>query len=210
MPLTAFVEERLELGIVYGTEGGPGFRTTVVESISGYEERNAEWDYEKGEWTLGGHRVTRATYNYVKRFFRARRGMAVGFRWKNLADYVLAKTVIGTGNGATATFQIVQVADTGYGDLYSRPIRKPVGGTVTVYLDDAVQSSGVTVDTTTGEITFDTPPVLDAVIAVQCEFDIPVRFGVDRLDGALMAYRLATDEMHYEITALPIVEDLRA
>lgn len=207
MPLTPFVEERLELGILYGTTGGPAFRTTIAKAYSGKEERNAEWEIEGGHWTLGGHGVTRTMLDYVKQFFRARRGMTVGFRWKNYADYLLQKTIIGTGDGVETEFQIVQLADTGYGESYSRPITKPVGGTVTVYIDDIAQVAGWSVDTTTGLITFSTAPALAEVVSVQCEFDTAVRFDTDTLQGVFKAYRSRDGELVYEIDGIPIAED---
>lgn len=207
MALTAFVEERLELGILYGTEGGPAFRTTVVAAYNGNEQRNADWEYEGGSWVLGAHRVTRAQLDYVKTFFRARRGKAVGFRIKNYADYVLPKTPIGIGDGSTVAFQIVQVFDTGFGDAYTLPRRKIVGGTLTVYVDDVVQPSGWSADYDTGIVTFAVAPSIDAVIAVQCEYDTAVRFDVDNLRGTFMAYRAIDGQVHYEIDGIPVVED---
>lgn len=207
MTLTSFVEERLELGALYGTDGGPQFRTTIVSAYSGYEERNADWEYEGGSWTLGAYRVNRAGLDYVKDFFRARRGRAVGFRWKNYGNYVMAKTDIGTGDDAETDFQIVRVVDTGYGEPYSWPVKKPVGGTVTVYVDDVVTPSGWTLDTTTGVLTFGSPPADGAVIAVQCEYDMAVRFDTDHLQGIFKAVRMSDGEVVFEIAGLPIVED---
>lgn len=207
MPLTEFVEERLDLGILYGTEGGPEFRTTVVQAYSGLEERNVEWSYEGGIWSLGAHAVSRSTLDYVQSFFRARRGMAVGFRWKNYADYVIPKTVIGTGDGVEQIFQIVQVSDTGYGESYSRPLTKIVGGTPTVYLDDIPQGAGWSIDMDTGLLTFSSAPGIDVEVAVQCEFDTPVRFDTDSLRGVFKAYRTSDGALVYDINAIPIVLD---
>lgn len=206
-PLTPFVEERLELGALYGTDGGPQFRTTVVRAYSGKEYRNADWSTEGGRWVLGAHRVTRTQLAYVQAFFRARRGMAVGFRWRNYADYVLPKTAIGMGDGQRLTFQIVQRAATGFGEVYSRPIRKPVGGTVTVYVADAPVASGWSVDLATGVVSFVSPPAADAEVAVQCEFDTPVRFETDSLAGVFLAWRASDGEVAYEIAGLPVIED---
>ena len=207
MPLTDFVEERLELGLLYGTDGGPQFRTTVVRAASGKDERNAEWSIEAGTWVLGGHAVSKTQLDYVKAFFRARRGKTVGFRWKNYTDFVLPKTTIGTGDDSTTTFQIIQAADTGYGEAYQRPIRKPVGGTVTVYLDDAVQASGWSVNTATGVVTFSAAPTAGQVVAVQCEFDTAVRFDTDSLKGTFLAYRTDNGDLAFDIDGLPVVED---
>jgi uncharacterized protein (TIGR02217 family) len=205
--MESFVEERLDLGILYGTDGGPGFSTRIIASASGHEWRNIDWEEERGRWELGDRDMLRSTLEYIHKFFRARRGKAIGFRWKNWADYVLSNETIGTGDDATVDFQIIQTSDTGYGTPYVRNIRKPVGGTVNVYIDDVQQLSGWTVDTTTGIVTFAAAPAAGEVISVSCEFDIPVRFDIDELPNRFDAYRSTDDEVVYYLPPLPIVEE---
>ena len=67
-----------------------------------------------------------------------------------------------------------------------------VGGTV--------QSSGWSVDTTTGLITFTTAPANGAAITAGFEFDVPVRFDTDQLDVTLDIERLGS------ITSIPLIE----
>ena len=64
---------------------------------------------------------------------------------------------------------------------YVREIKKPVTGTVKIYLNAVLQSSGYTLDTTTGIVTFTTAPANTVVVSADFEFDVPVRFDTDAL-----------------------------
>ena len=81
-----------------------------------------------------------------------------------------------------------------------RAITKPVGGTVKVYLDSIEQASGWSVDTTTGLVTFDTPPALGVEVAADFEFDVPVRFDTDHMAVTIETYQL------HNWQQIPIVE----
>ena len=56
-----------------------------------------------------------------------------------------------------------------------------MSGTVDIYVDSVLQSSGVSVDTTTGVVTFSSAPALGEVITAEFEFDVPVRFDTDEM-----------------------------
>ena len=56
-----------------------------------------------------------------------------------------------------------------------------MAGTVDIYVDAVLQASGVTVDTTTGIVTFTTAPLVGEVISADFEFDVPVRFDTDEM-----------------------------
>jgi hypothetical protein len=71
-----------------------------------------------------------------------------------------------------------------------RTITKPVAGTVKVHLDRVEQASGWSVDTTTGLVTFGTPPALGLEITVDVEFDVPMRFDTDQMAVTIETYRL--------------------
>ena len=79
-------------------------------------------------------------------------------------------------------------------------ITKPVAGTVRIALDSAEQTSGWTIDTTTGLVSFDTPPASGVAITAGFEFDVPVRFDSDTLDVTLDIERLGS------ITSIPLLE----
>jgi uncharacterized protein (TIGR02217 family) len=58
----------------------------------------------------------------------------------------------------------------------------------------------VAVDALTGIVTFETAPVEGAAINASFEFDVPVRFDIDRLDIELTSFDAA------EAPAIPLIE----
>lgn len=70
----------------------------------------------------------------------------------------------------------------------SRRITKPVSGSVKIYVNAVLQTSGVSVNYTTGLVTFVSAPASGAAITADFEFDVPVRFDTDRLSATLDAY----------------------
>ena len=151
-----FIEERFPVGIAYGATGGPQFKTTVVTTGSGFESRNVDWSKRRGAWDVAHGIKTTAEYEELLKFFHVVKGMAIGFRFKDHTDYAATDTNIGTGDGETDAFQLRKSYTFG-AYTYYRDITKPVAATTTVYVSD-VEETGVTIDTTTGIVTF-TPDV---------------------------------------------------
>jgi uncharacterized protein (TIGR02217 family) len=116
----------------------------------------------------------------LQAFFRSRYGKAYGFRFKDWSDYQAVGQNIGTGNGVLTSFQLTKIYTSGAYN-YSREIKKPVSGTVKIYLNSVLQSSGYAVDYTTGIITFTTAPANTVLVSSDFEFDVPVRFDSDAL-----------------------------
>lgn len=146
MSILAFLEERLELGIDYGAVGGPEFSTSVVIVDSGHEQRNINWSQERNSWELGERALNRAELTYIQNFFRRVRGRAVGFRYKDWADYKVTDAPI-TLTGAP-TYQLKKT-EAGANNIYARDIKKPVAGTLS-FKRNGSNFAGVTVDTATG------------------------------------------------------------
>ena len=175
-----FVETRLREDVERGAEGGPGFRTTVLPLASGHEQRNEDWEFERGQWDVAYGITNKVTYSEVLSFFRARKGRAIGFRFKDFIDYELsALDQFAKGDGAKTKFQLYKWYG-GFETGYKRPIQKPVSGTILVYVADVLDDSA-TVDYTTGVITLSTAASTDAVISAGGQFDVPVRFDIDAL-----------------------------
>ena len=194
-----------------GATGGPEFRTTIVVTGSGYEQRNADWATARGKWDL-----SRMLYDEVARdaaiaFFRARRGMAHSFLFKDWNDYFVgmqwnATTKVlehsgshnfASGTGAQTVFQLVRIYDSG-GQTERRKITRPKSA-IKVYVNGTEQLSGVTVNYSTGTVTFTSAPSNGAAIGWSGEFYVPVRFDTDQLQ---VDYLSATTGD----VALPIVE----
>ena len=184
----AFIEVRFPTDIAYGAVGGPEYSTDIVITQSGFEQRNANWSQARGSYNVAHGVKTQAQLNTLIAFFRARKGRADGFRFKDWTDYQITAQAIGTGDGSTKTFQLVKTYVSGT-TSETRLITKPVAGTVNIYLGGVLQSGGAyTLDTTSGQVTFTTAPGSGVAITADFQFDIPVRFDTDRLAATLDSY----------------------
>lgn len=176
----SFHDIRFPDDISYGAQGGPGFNTTVVITKSGQESRNQNWQEARIEWDVSTAVKDKNDAHTLLAFFRARRGKAFGFRFKDWSDYQATGEQIGTGDNSTTTFQLVKVYDDSLIQT-TRNITRPVANTTKIYFDSVEQLTGWTVDTTTGIVTFDTAPSTNVAITADFEFDIPARFDTDKL-----------------------------
>lgn len=203
-----FHEVQFPPAISYGSRGGPRRLTQVVSLKSGFEERNQSWKHSRRRYDASvGLRGMRDLHDLLD-FWEARRGQLYGFRWKDWADYKTARgrdevtntdVTIAAGDGTKTAFQLVKRYNSG-GQEYIRPIKKPVIGTVVVSLNDVGQSSGWTLDSTTGVITFASAPGNGVVIKAGFEFDVPVRFDGDEIEVSVDAFEAGS------IPAINVVE----
>jgi len=152
---------------------GPRYSTSVIRTRSGDEYRNINWSYPLSEGDLA-FAVRRLIYSSgdaltaletIMEWFHACAGQGHGFRFKDHLDYkscALEDTVafddqtIGTGDASEDEFQLIKTYTKGAVSR-SRKILKPVSGTVLVGINGVNQSSGWSVDTTTGIVTFTSP-----------------------------------------------------
>ena len=186
----SFDEVRFPVSIARRASGGPERRTEIVTLGSGAEERNSRWAHSRRRYDAGLGVRSLDDIHAVIGFFEERRGRLHGFRWKDYADYkscAPGATVsrldqaLGTGDGVRRAFQLVKT----YGANvrpYARTIAKPVAGTVVVAVA-GLASTAFTLDAVTGVLTFNigAAPALGAAVTAGFEFDVPVRFGSDRL-----------------------------
>ncbi|MEP0320603.1 DUF2460 domain-containing protein [Bauldia litoralis] len=210
--LTSFHDVRFPTEIAFGSAGGPERLTEVVTLGSGHEERNSRWADSRRRYNAGYGIRSVDDLHAVIAFFEERRGRLYGFRWRDRIDCSSAAPsdavtptdqVIGVGDGATTTFQLVKT----YGALhapYQRTIAKPVSATVRIAVDAAEVDEGDdwTCDLTTGIVTFapESAPAVDAAVTAGFAFDVPVRFDTDRLDINLTSFAAG------DIPAIPLVE----
>ncbi|WP_339715703.1 DUF2460 domain-containing protein [uncultured Sneathiella sp.] len=183
----SFHDVRFPTRVSYGAIGGPRFSTTVQILNSGFEQRNINWAQARREYTVDISPSRGAEWTAVLDFFHARRGRAYGFRLKDFSDFTMAEQSIGTGDGSTTAFQIFKryIDDDALAPPYDRELKKIVAGSVSVAVAASPMASGWSVDDTTGILTFDAAPAVDADITVACEFDVPVRFDTDLMQAAI-------------------------
>lgn len=179
--MSSFVEVQLPNAIALGATGGPTFSTDIIATFSGHEQRSINWSVARGRWNIATGIKGKADIDSFISFFRARRGRAVGFRFKDWSDYQVTAGNIGTGDGAETDFQLRKQYDSG-GVTVNRIIKKPVSGSLTVYLDGVEKTTGVSLDSATGIVTLTPAPSNNVVITADFEFDVPVRFDTDQMD----------------------------
>lgn len=150
-----FHEVQLPTDISYGAQFGPEFSTDIVKVGSGFEQRNANWSEALCSGDVGFGVRTLDQVQRLTAFFRARRGRAFGFRFKDWADYVATDSVLGTGDGVKYQWQLVKKYLDSGGYVSTRTITKPVLNTLTVYHDGDVDETGWSADYTTGVITYE-------------------------------------------------------
>ena len=204
----AFHDTRLPDDVERGAQGGPEFNTTVITLSSGFEKRNINWENTRASYDVGYGIQHKDDFSLVLEFFYARQGMAHSFRFKDWTDYQIGDPAdaatrqnIGTGTGSLDTFQIFKRYSSG-GIDYDRDLTKIVSAGLQVYVNGVLQTitTHYTIDLLTGIITFVTPPPNTELVDVICEFDVPVRFDIDKMDVAATTFEAGS------IPNIPIIE----
>ena len=205
----AFDNVRFPTSISRGASGGPERRTEIVTTASGREERNSRWADSRRRYNAGFGVKSLNDVHDVLRFFEERRGRLHGFRWKDHADWKSCPPqnavspldqAIGTGDGTTASFQLIKRYGSGLRD-YVRSISRPVAGTIRVAVN-SVETAQFTADAATGIVTFNASniPAPGAAVTAGFEFDVPARFDTDTLAINLANFAAG------DIPEIPVVE----
>lgn len=211
--MAAFHEVRFPLRLALGISGGPVRRTDIVNLSNGRESRNQRWRNARRSYDAGSGIRSVADLYEVLAFFEARRGELYGFRFRDPVDCkscppgetpAATDQRIGTGDGVTVGFQLLKTyADAG--GAFLRRIEKPVEGSVMVSVEGVkIEAADVAVDPVTGMVAFRAgrAPPAGAAIRAGFEFDVPVRFGIDRIDVNLTAFEAG------RIPSIPLMEIL--
>jgi len=194
--MSGFHEVRFPLRLALGVSGGPVRRTEITNLSNGREQRNGRWRNSRRSYDAGSGVKSIADLYEVLAFFEARGGQLYGFRFRDPVDFkscgplvAVSATdqVIGTGDGVRTAFPLVKTyADAGGG--FERQIAKPVAGSVLVAVDGVALSEGWAVDAATGVVRFAVAPAGTSVVTAGYEFDVPVRFDIDRIDVNLSGF----------------------
>lgn len=167
----AFIETpRFDERLSFGFTSSEEWRTEVVITASGYEQRNAHWAQARRTYDAQASVVKRSDFASVKAWYHITQGRLNGFRLKDWSDYTVSITegVL----GSVADGEAVGTAGAGYGNpltqlfkryaqgatYYDRLIAKPVsplivyrnGSPVTV----GIAAGNIAIDYTTGGVTF--------------------------------------------------------
>jgi uncharacterized protein (TIGR02217 family) len=191
----AFHDVRFPVAVGLGASVAPVFSTLVAAGASGHEQRNAQWADARLEFDAGLGVRSEDELAEVIAFFRARRGRAAAFRFRDPSDDSsngmtgvpgAEDQLLGTGDGMRTRFALVKRYGDG-ADAQERAITRPEAGTVRVAVGGAEVASGWTV--AGGAVDFQVAPAAGAAVTAGFRFDVPVRFAEDRLEVSLANFR---------------------
>lgn len=173
----SFIEDRLLDCVSYGTQGGPTWVTRRIGLKSGIIRRNAQRSRPLYRFEVVYSALRPSDHEAVVDAFNACRGGVYAFRLKDWSDFEADDELIGAAAGGQQTVQLSKLYEFGNQNV-SRPIRKPVDGTVTLTANGSPLAADA-VDYTTGEVTFTATG--GHIIRWSGEFDVPVMFDTDEL-----------------------------
>jgi uncharacterized protein (TIGR02217 family) len=159
--------------------GGPEFSISCVTTLSGREIRNLDREAARQKYLINNCRISQSEFEQFSAFFRARRGMAFAFRFRDNVDYQVSQQIIAKGDGKLQQFQLTKL----YQDSvqpYVRVINKPVAGTEEFYIDDIKILTEVNYNS--GIITLEQPLDKGQIITGSFFFDVSVRFANDNFE----------------------------
>lgn len=199
------------LGVSFGTTGGPERRNEIVALTSGREKRNARFADSRRHYDAGTGVRSLDDLHAVLAFFEARRGSLHAFRFRDPFDMkscppgespAATDQALGIGDGVTTRFAVVKSYGEG-ADAYRRNIARPVVATLKIAVGGAQLAAGLfSFDAASGEAVLTTAPPAGAVVTAGYEFDVPVRFDIERLTFSVTAFRAG------EVPSIPLVEVL--
>lgn len=179
-----FSEVRFPEDIAYGAVGGPEFSTDVITTHNGYEQRNVNWSCARIKYNVSHGIKTNEQLSELIAFFRARKGKAYGFRFKDWTDYKANNQRIGLGDSKNTKFQLIKTYISGKVNC-TRKIYKPVQNTFTIFHNKQEYLQEYSVDYCNGIVIFKQPPPHNTIISANFEFDIPARFDTDLLYASI-------------------------
>jgi uncharacterized protein (TIGR02217 family) len=183
-----FLEERLSVNLHYGWSYSDEYNVRIVETSSDAEYRTLVHPFPRRNFQISFTENNASIYAQIVNLYHRAYGKFAGFRAKCLDDY----TTNNQTGAPTALDQVLPRLSAGIYQLQktygldkaglsigrpSRVIYKPVAGTTRIAVNGVTISTSLyNVNTTTGQVTFTTSPLITDVVTGGCEFDIPVRF----------------------------------
>lgn len=193
---------------------GPCFDTKISETGGRWESRNQRCEYPLSQGDIAKGVCGRARLDEFRSFFLAiAHGKENSFLFHDWMDNRAVDyqnqnfPLLGTGDGAEQHFQLVKIYQF-MGRTYTRTIKKPIGGSIEIYIAGAFQQSGWTVDFSTGIITITNPPGVGEAVTADFRFYVPCRLDRDDMTpewyGPVREGGIAGNDLYYQ--SFPIVE----
>lgn len=198
----------VEFPIALGREASvlAEFSTAIVTGQSGAEQRSPDWDVPRLRYDAGPGVRSQSDVRTLIDFYRARRGPAIAFRFRDPIDASSAADgvppsasdqLLGIGDGVRTDFALVKR----YGEGEDAPVRRitrPVWASVAVTVGGTAASGWSAAPP--GIVSFAAPPPVGAEVRAGFLFDVPVRFAEDRLEVSRATYLAG------EIASVPLIE----
>lgn len=164
----------------FGWNGGPEFRTTIVEMANGRERRNGAWAHARHRYTLPFANIGPDEYRAIRQMFEVCRGALHSFLYRDPLDSIAENEAIGIGDGETSTFQFTKNSII-EGVVYQRLVTAfTESDDVSVFVDGS-EASGISMDRDRGILVFPSPPAEGSIITWSGSFALWVRFANDWL-----------------------------
>lgn len=185
----------LPVCLSYGSGMGPRFKTTVIETEGGLEQRNQVWTYERLEYEARYDTTLEIEYDHLFRFFKIMAGRAHTFLAKDPLNYAVANPAEGvfvnTSGSPTQRQMVKRISIDGYtADMI---VNKPIEGTVTL-------TGGGTINYDNGTVATGAPTAWTG------QFYKHVRFDTDSIRPVLLSRKRSTGGFIVGWEPLPIIE----
>lgn len=173
----------------FGWTGGPGFKTDVVQLLSGREVRNASWANAQHFYSLPFRNILHSLYRPIKQMHLVCRGRLHCFLYRDRADSQASNEIFAVAEPGQTVFQLSKIS-TMDGVSYQRNVyalyEPDEDGATAVAVDpeitiDDSPASSFTVDHDRALVTFSSPMTGGEVLRWSGPFAVWVRFDNDRL-----------------------------
>lgn len=192
------------------------FSTDITVGKNHHESRNANWQDALWKYNAAYAVKTRADIEVLRAFFLGCRGREIAFNLQAGDDYRIAydpdeaPQSIGTGDGSDTTWQIYKRYTDPGGYTYDRIITRPSATTadLLVYINGTLKThtTHYTYSTTTGIITFTSPPTNGHAITIELrKFYVPVRFDTDELDIDMLTWWVTNADVDVSLHQIPMI-----
>lgn len=174
----AYLDAYLQPCPGFGWQGGPEFKTRIVEMRNGRERRNADIAYARHQFSVPYRNIPKADYAQVKQMHLVARGQLHAFKFRDQLDFEAVDEVFGEGDGVETVFQLRKVSTI---DSVSYIRETYVIDGTPVLKTNGSPAGTHTVDAERGLVTYAAAPANGAVLSGSWAFDLWVRFNQDNL-----------------------------
>ena len=186
--MAEFLEERLPVDIRMGASYGDEYAVQITQTAGGAEYRKLVHGLPRRRWTINYTLLRDDIAARVLALYHRAYQTLAGFRVYDVDDHNSSASGRGTITNLDQTltrlssgiYQLRKEYGSGATPLgIGRPARiiyKPVAGSLIVAKNGVAVVSGVTLNTTNGQVTISPAPLVGDTITAGFEFDIPARF----------------------------------